>query len=231
MVRCDGQGVNRGHWSGSRASAGGRPGAPLPRVRGPLDQADRRPSRSLVGDRQGVLLRPGRRQATGLAELSRPVPGARSDRPASKSSVPVSRILSCVARHERRAGEFRSGPTRSLSSSQVIAAAWATCSRLGWARRPRSPRAASPIIRNPPQIAARVGDEVGSNGPLSEVPFPVAALEAVDAGTIDDRCGASRPEDAHGRRDKARPSPQHAKESLCRDLSVINDAPTDHSCP
>ena len=58
VTRCDGRGVNRGNGSGSRASTGGRPGAALPRVRGPLDQADRRPSRSLAGDRQGVLLRP-----------------------------------------------------------------------------------------------------------------------------------------------------------------------------
>ena len=55
---CDGQGVNRGNGSGSPASPGGRPGAALPGLRGPLDQADRRPSRSLAGDGQGVLLRP-----------------------------------------------------------------------------------------------------------------------------------------------------------------------------
>ena len=51
MTRCDGRGVNRGTGSGSRASTGGRPGVPLPRVRGPLDQADRRPSRPLTGRR------------------------------------------------------------------------------------------------------------------------------------------------------------------------------------
>ena len=58
MTPCDGQGVNRGNESGSRASPGGRPGAALPRVRGPLDPADRRPTRSLAGNGQGVLLRP-----------------------------------------------------------------------------------------------------------------------------------------------------------------------------
>jgi hypothetical protein len=58
VTRCDGQGVNRGNGSGSRASPGGRPSASLPRVRGPLDQADRRPPRSLAGDGQGVPLRP-----------------------------------------------------------------------------------------------------------------------------------------------------------------------------
>ena len=58
VTRCDGRGVNRGIGSGSRASPGGRSGAALPRGRGPLDQADRRPSRSLSGDGQGVLLRP-----------------------------------------------------------------------------------------------------------------------------------------------------------------------------
>ena len=41
VTRCDGQGVNRGNGSGSRASPGGRTGAALPRVRGPLDRADR----------------------------------------------------------------------------------------------------------------------------------------------------------------------------------------------
>jgi Helicase conserved C-terminal domain len=49
--------------SGSRASPGDRPGAPLPRVRGPLDQADGRPSGPFAGDRQGLLLRPHRREA------------------------------------------------------------------------------------------------------------------------------------------------------------------------
>jgi hypothetical protein len=44
---------------------------------------------------------------------------------------------------------------------------------------------------NLPQMAARVGDEVGSNGPLSEVPLPVAvaALEAVDVAIVDDWLG------------------------------------------
>ncbi len=56
VTRCDGQGVNRGSGSGSRASTGGGLGAPLPRVRGPLDQADRRPSRPLSGNSQGILL-------------------------------------------------------------------------------------------------------------------------------------------------------------------------------
>jgi hypothetical protein len=64
VTRCDGQGLNRGHGSGSRASPGGRPGAALPRVRGPLYQADRRPSRSIVLDCQGVLLRPDRGDST-----------------------------------------------------------------------------------------------------------------------------------------------------------------------
>ena len=65
VTRCDGQGVDRGNGSGSRASTGGRPGAALPRVRGPLDPADRRPARSLAGDGQGVLLRPDRREGAG----------------------------------------------------------------------------------------------------------------------------------------------------------------------
>ena len=63
MTWCDGQGVKRGNGSGSRASSCGRPGASLPRLRGPLDQADRRPSRPLSSDGQGVLLRPDERKA------------------------------------------------------------------------------------------------------------------------------------------------------------------------
>ena len=65
MTRCDGPGVNRGNASGSRAPPGSRPGASLPRVRGPLDQSDRRSPRSLAGDGQGVLLRPDRREGAG----------------------------------------------------------------------------------------------------------------------------------------------------------------------
>ena len=38
---------------------------PLPRVRGSLDPADRRPARSLSGDGQGVLLRPHGREGEG----------------------------------------------------------------------------------------------------------------------------------------------------------------------
>ena len=49
VTRCDRQGVNRGNGSGSRASPGGRPGAALPGVRGPLDQADSRPARAFAG--------------------------------------------------------------------------------------------------------------------------------------------------------------------------------------
>jgi len=53
-----GKASNRGERSGSRAAPGGRPGAALPRVRGPLHRADRGPSRAVAGDGQGVLLRP-----------------------------------------------------------------------------------------------------------------------------------------------------------------------------
>jgi hypothetical protein len=78
VSRCDGRGVNGRAGSGSRASPGGRPGASLPRVRGSLDQADRRPSRSLSGDRQGVLLRPDRGEgAGGQGPLRRRVPRLR----------------------------------------------------------------------------------------------------------------------------------------------------------
>ena len=68
--RCDGQDVNRGNWSGCRAAPGGRPGAPLPRVRGPLDKADRRPYRPLARDGQGVLLRPDGEKARAVKARS-----------------------------------------------------------------------------------------------------------------------------------------------------------------
>ena len=53
VTRCDGHGVNRGNGSGSRASPDGRLGAALPRVRGPLDRADRRSPGTLAGHDQG----------------------------------------------------------------------------------------------------------------------------------------------------------------------------------
>ena len=65
MTRCDGHSVNRGNGSGSRASPGGGPRATLPRVRGSLDQGDRRPPGSLAGHDQGLLLRPDRGEGAG----------------------------------------------------------------------------------------------------------------------------------------------------------------------
>ncbi len=94
VTRCDGHGVNRGNGSGSRASPGGRPGASLPRVRGPLDQGDRGPARPLAGDGQGVLLRPDRREGPGGQS---PLPGR----------VPRLRCLSIRSR-----GMGRGTPTR-----------------------------------------------------------------------------------------------------------------------
>ena len=52
------QGANRRLGPGSRAAPGGRSGAPLPRVGGPLDPRDRGPARAFAGHHQGVLLRP-----------------------------------------------------------------------------------------------------------------------------------------------------------------------------
>jgi hypothetical protein len=78
VTPCDGQGGNRGTESGSRASTGGRTGAPLPRGRGPVDRADCRSPRPLAGHRQGVLLRPDRRQgARRQGTLCRRVPRLR----------------------------------------------------------------------------------------------------------------------------------------------------------
>ena len=54
----DRQGVNGWNVSGSRASASGRPGAPLPGVRGPVDRSDRPAPGPFAGDGEGVLLRP-----------------------------------------------------------------------------------------------------------------------------------------------------------------------------
>ena len=51
--------------SGCRAPASGGVSTPLQGVRGPLDQADRGPSRAIAGDHQGVLLRPDRREGAG----------------------------------------------------------------------------------------------------------------------------------------------------------------------
>ena len=56
MRGCDGRRAQRENRSGCGASSSGRPRAALPRVRGPVDPADRRPPRSLAGDGQGVLL-------------------------------------------------------------------------------------------------------------------------------------------------------------------------------
>ena len=82
LNRCDGNGVSFGSRPGCRPSPGGRPGAALPRVRGPLDQADRRPARSLAGDGQGVLLRPDRREgASSQGPLRRRVPRLRRRTP------------------------------------------------------------------------------------------------------------------------------------------------------
>jgi hypothetical protein len=79
VTGCGGQGVKRRSRSGSRASPGGRVGAALPRIRGPLDQADRRPPRSLAGDGQGVFLRPHRGEgADGQGALPGSVPRLRA---------------------------------------------------------------------------------------------------------------------------------------------------------
>ncbi len=71
VTRCDGEGVNRANGWGCRASAGGRLGTALPRVRRPFDQADRRPARSLIGTaRRTSTTRPGRRHGRSRRAMS-----------------------------------------------------------------------------------------------------------------------------------------------------------------
>ncbi len=71
VTRSDGQGVNRGNGSGSRACRAVtlarhyRPFRDIPVVRGPLDRTHDRPSRPLGRDDQGVLLRPDRGESAG----------------------------------------------------------------------------------------------------------------------------------------------------------------------
>ena len=78
MRGCDGQRAQRENRSGCGAPPSGRPRAALPRVRGPVDPADRRPTRSLSGDGQGVLLRSHRRKgAGGQGALRRHLSGLR----------------------------------------------------------------------------------------------------------------------------------------------------------
>ena len=105
MTRCDGQGVNRGNGSGSRASPGGRSGASLPRVRGPVDQADRGSSRPLARDDQGVLLRPDGREGTrGQGALPGRLSGLRrADQRAQRQGRRV-RVLQALASGRDRAG-------------------------------------------------------------------------------------------------------------------------------
>ena len=78
VTRCDGQRFNRGELVGFSSVAGRSPWRPLPRVRGPLNRADRRASRPRAGDGQGVLLRPDRREGTrGQGALRGRVPSLR----------------------------------------------------------------------------------------------------------------------------------------------------------
>ena len=104
VTRRDGQGVDRGNGSGSRASPGGRPGASLPRVRGPLGQADRRSSRSLSGDGQGVLLRPDGEKARAVkARYVGSVPRLRRVHTASERQGRCLRVLQGLSPRRHRA--------------------------------------------------------------------------------------------------------------------------------
>ena len=112
VIRCDRQGVYRENGSGCRASPGGRPGAPLPGVRGALHQADRGSSWSLAGHDQGVFLRPDRRGgAVAQGPLCRCLLWLRRLHPAAHRK----RVRYCTACHLGRGpGRPRRWPQRPL---------------------------------------------------------------------------------------------------------------------
>jgi hypothetical protein len=116
VTRCDGRRVNRGHGSGSRASSGGCPGASLPRVRGSLDQADRRPARPLSGDGQGVLLRPDRGK------------GASHEGPLRRRLSWLWRVVEAMLDRRRRYGRLDRSLARAIRTRSRLAAGLAVAS-------------------------------------------------------------------------------------------------------
>ena len=114
LTRRDGQGVNRGNGSCSGASPGGRPGSALPRVRGPLDQADRRSARTLAGDDQGVLLRPDRREGAGGQGPLRRACAAAAARTPSRATARATPTR--TARPATRARSSGAGPASGCST-------------------------------------------------------------------------------------------------------------------
>ena len=166
VTRRDGQGVNRGNGSGSRASPGGCPGAPLPRVRGPLDQADRRPARPLAGDGQGVLLRPDRGEgAGGQGPLRRRVPRLRRLHPAAQRQG--RRLRATARRCHPGAIERRWTPERVLAAMRdwreqlrpaaVVVRLVEHPRASTWGRRARAPRPRASGLRrvSSPACSAR----------------------------------------------------------------------------
>ena len=145
---CDGRSVSFGARSGSRASPSGRPSAPLPRVRGPLDRADRRPSRSLPRNDQGVLLRPDRREgAGGQGPLRRRVPRLRRVHAAAQRQGRRLRLLQGLSPRRDRApldprasarGDARMAGALRAAADVIRLVEYPRAST--WGRRPRTPR-------------------------------------------------------------------------------------------
>jgi hypothetical protein len=100
--------------------------SPQPRLRRQANVPDARFCDRMLSRPHAHIREPGPDNGGTVALVLSPKrarPGREADR---EPRLLLPRILSCVAGHERRAGEFRSGPTSSRSSSQVIAAPQAT---------------------------------------------------------------------------------------------------------
>ena len=148
VTRGDGQGAYRGNGSGSRASPGGRSGASLPRGRGPRDRADRRTSRSLAGDGQGVLLRPvdaNKRPTAPSCGTQPPALGGAAEADPSRRSESRPRALRARTSHH----EETSFPRRTFSALGRLSS---TAGRLGFSCPTGSRNAA--VRRNSPVTTA-----------------------------------------------------------------------------
>jgi hypothetical protein len=112
LDRRDGLRIKRGYGSRRRAATGGRPRAPVPRIRGTLHQADRGSPRSLTRDGQGLLLGPnGREGARGQGALPGSVSRLRGVHRATERQGRRLRVLQTVpSRRDRAAVDTGAGP-------------------------------------------------------------------------------------------------------------------------
>ena len=154
VTRCDGQGVNRGNGSGSRASTGGRPGAPLPRVRGPVDRADRRASRPLASDGEGLHLRSDRGE------------GAGGQGPATKGGAAAAAPIPSRGRAKVTPTPIARRATPGRSSAGGRASAWSRRWSTGAAATVRSRRRTTGRVRT----RAGVGERRSSGSPKESGP-------------------------------------------------------------